>query len=104
MIALRGVTKSFRDGPREVPVVEAAAIEAALAGIPAIAAGNIGQPLAEVALEGMSPTWVALEISSFQKQTFVLATEHSLWRDREIGTVCPMNFVASVMKMLLKQN
>ncbi|MBK8004218.1 MAG: UDP-N-acetylmuramoyl-L-alanine--D-glutamate ligase [Gemmatimonadetes bacterium] len=36
------------------------------AGITGTAAGNIGQPLAEVALEGLSPSWVALEMSSFQ--------------------------------------
>ena len=38
----------------------------AAAGITGTAAGNIGQPLAEVALEGLSPSWVALEMSSFQ--------------------------------------
>jgi len=36
------------------------------AGIRAVAAGNIGQPLAQVALEGPAPDWVALEVSSFQ--------------------------------------
>jgi UDP-N-acetylmuramoylalanine--D-glutamate ligase len=32
----------------------------------AIAAGNIGTPLAEVALADMRPDWIALEVSSFQ--------------------------------------
>ena len=32
----------------------------------AIAAGNIGTPLADVALRGGTPPWVALEVSSFQ--------------------------------------
>lgn len=36
------------------------------AGFKAVAAGNIGMPLAQVALEGKRPEWVALEISSFQ--------------------------------------
>jgi UDP-N-acetylmuramoylalanine--D-glutamate ligase len=35
-------------------------------GFRAVAAGNIGRPLSEVALETPSPEWVALEISSFQ--------------------------------------
>jgi UDP-N-acetylmuramoylalanine--D-glutamate ligase len=35
-------------------------------GLSAIAAGNIGRPLAQVAIEGERPAWVALEISSFQ--------------------------------------
>jgi UDP-N-acetylmuramoylalanine--D-glutamate ligase len=35
-------------------------------GLPAVAAGNIGRPLAQVALLGETPAWVALEISSFQ--------------------------------------
>ncbi len=36
------------------------------AGIPALAAGNIGRALSEVALAGERPAWVALEVSSFQ--------------------------------------
>ena len=36
------------------------------AGFRAVAAGNIGTPLAQVALEGKRPEWVALEVSSFQ--------------------------------------
>jgi UDP-N-acetylmuramoylalanine--D-glutamate ligase len=36
------------------------------AGLRAVAAGNIGLPLAEVALQAESPAWIALEISSFQ--------------------------------------
>ncbi|MEO8140675.1 MAG: UDP-N-acetylmuramoyl-L-alanine--D-glutamate ligase, partial [Gemmatimonadota bacterium] len=36
------------------------------AGIRALTAGNIGRPLAEVALAGDFPEWIALEISSFQ--------------------------------------
>ena len=36
------------------------------AGLRAIAAGNIGLPLAEVALLPDAPAWIALEISSFQ--------------------------------------
>ncbi len=36
------------------------------AGFPTVAAGNIGLPLAEVALRPSLPEWVALEISSFQ--------------------------------------
>lgn len=36
------------------------------AGFRALTAGNIGRPLAEVALAGEHPEWVALEISSFQ--------------------------------------
>lgn len=36
------------------------------AGYPALAAGNIGRALAEVALSEERPSWVALEISSFQ--------------------------------------
>ncbi len=36
------------------------------AGIPALAAGNIGRPLAAVALDGEHPAWIALEMSSFQ--------------------------------------
>lgn len=32
----------------------------------AIAAGNIGMPLSEVALQAMKPEWIALEVSSFQ--------------------------------------
>ncbi len=35
-------------------------------GVTAIAAGNIGTPLAEVALMDTRPEWVALELSSFQ--------------------------------------
>ncbi len=35
-------------------------------GVRAVAAGNIGRPLSEVALETPTPEWVALEISSFQ--------------------------------------
>ncbi len=38
----------------------------AAAGIPSTAAGNIGRALAEVALAGERPAWVALEMSSFQ--------------------------------------
>ncbi len=38
----------------------------ATAGIRSLAAGNIGQPLAQVALEGDAPEWIALEVSSFQ--------------------------------------
>jgi UDP-N-acetylmuramoylalanine--D-glutamate ligase len=36
------------------------------AGLRALAAGNIGRPLAQVALDGEHPEWVALEMSSFQ--------------------------------------
>jgi UDP-N-acetylmuramoylalanine--D-glutamate ligase len=35
-------------------------------GLSSAIAGNIGRPLAEVALEGSPPAWVALEASSFQ--------------------------------------
>lgn len=35
-------------------------------GLDAVAAGNIGLPLAEVALRDRRPDWVALEVSSFQ--------------------------------------
>jgi UDP-N-acetylmuramoylalanine--D-glutamate ligase len=35
-------------------------------GLDAMAAGNIGVPLAEVALREQRPAWVALEVSSFQ--------------------------------------
>ena len=35
-------------------------------GLDAVAAGNIGTPLAEVALRDRRPDWVALEVSSFQ--------------------------------------
>jgi UDP-N-acetylmuramoylalanine--D-glutamate ligase len=35
-------------------------------GIRAVAAGNIGRPLAQVALDRDRPAWIALEISSFQ--------------------------------------
>ena len=35
-------------------------------GLDAVAAGNIGMPLAEVALRDRRPDWVALEVSSFQ--------------------------------------
>jgi UDP-N-acetylmuramoylalanine--D-glutamate ligase len=38
----------------------------ASAGLRAVAAGNIGMPLAQVALEGPRPEWIALEVSSFQ--------------------------------------
>ncbi len=43
------------------------------AGMRAIAAGNIGLPLAQLALDGNAPAWVALELSSFQ-----LADTHDL--------------------------
>lgn len=36
------------------------------AGFRTVTAGNIGTPLAQVALDGTRPEWVALEISSFQ--------------------------------------
>lgn len=36
------------------------------AGLRAVAAGNIGTPLSEVALRSPHPEWVALEVSSFQ--------------------------------------
>jgi UDP-N-acetylmuramoylalanine--D-glutamate ligase len=36
------------------------------AGIPADAAGNIGRPVADVALSGEAPRWLAVEVSSFQ--------------------------------------
>jgi len=36
------------------------------AGIPSLAAGNIGRPLAEVALAAEHPEWIVLEVSSFQ--------------------------------------
>jgi UDP-N-acetylmuramoylalanine--D-glutamate ligase len=36
------------------------------AGLNAIAAGNIGRPLSQVALDGDPPEWIALELSSFQ--------------------------------------
>ncbi len=36
------------------------------AGIPSLTAGNIGRPLAEVALAGERPAWIVLELSSFQ--------------------------------------
>ena len=36
------------------------------AGFRAVAAGNIGLPLSQLALEGARPEWIALEISSFQ--------------------------------------
>jgi UDP-N-acetylmuramoylalanine--D-glutamate ligase len=35
-------------------------------GLQAITAGNIGRPLAQVALDGERPAWVVLEVSSFQ--------------------------------------
>ena len=35
-------------------------------GVDAVAAGNIGTPLSEVALRAAPPAWVALELSSFQ--------------------------------------
>jgi UDP-N-acetylmuramoylalanine--D-glutamate ligase len=38
----------------------------ATAGLRALAAGNIGRPLAQVALDGERPEWIALEASSFQ--------------------------------------
>jgi UDP-N-acetylmuramoylalanine--D-glutamate ligase len=38
----------------------------ATAGLRALAAGNIGRPLAQVALDGDRPAWIALEVSSFQ--------------------------------------
>ena len=34
--------------------------------INAVTAGNIGRPLAQVALDGERPAWIALEVSSFQ--------------------------------------
>lgn len=36
------------------------------AGLHALTAGNIGMPLAQVALDGNPPAWIALEMSSFQ--------------------------------------
>ncbi|MEP6571112.1 MAG: UDP-N-acetylmuramoyl-L-alanine--D-glutamate ligase [Gemmatimonadota bacterium] len=36
------------------------------AGITSLTAGNIGRPLCQVALDGEHPSWIALEISSFQ--------------------------------------
>lgn len=36
------------------------------AGLHAMTAGNIGMPLAQVALDGNPPAWIALEMSSFQ--------------------------------------
>jgi UDP-N-acetylmuramoylalanine--D-glutamate ligase len=36
------------------------------AGCDAVTAGNIGTPLADLALRGVRPAWVALELSSFQ--------------------------------------
>ena len=36
------------------------------AGIHSLTAGNIGMPLAQVALDGNPPAWIALEMSSFQ--------------------------------------
>ena len=36
------------------------------AGVPAAAAGNIGRPLIELALDPQPPTWAAVEASSFQ--------------------------------------
>jgi len=36
------------------------------AGLPAEAAGNIGRPVADVALSGEEPRWLAVEVSSFQ--------------------------------------
>jgi UDP-N-acetylmuramoylalanine--D-glutamate ligase len=35
-------------------------------GFKAVAAGNIGKPLSQVALDGERPEWIALELSSFQ--------------------------------------
>ena len=35
-------------------------------GVQALAAGNIGRPLSQVALDGELPEWIALELSSFQ--------------------------------------
>lgn len=35
-------------------------------GLEALAAGNIGRPLAQVAADGAHPQWIALEVSSFQ--------------------------------------
>jgi UDP-N-acetylmuramoylalanine--D-glutamate ligase len=35
-------------------------------GLRAVAAGNIGTPLSEIALEAAPPAWIALELSSFQ--------------------------------------
>jgi UDP-N-acetylmuramoylalanine--D-glutamate ligase len=35
-------------------------------GLRAVSAGNIGRPLAQVAVDGDRPAWVALEVSSFQ--------------------------------------
>ena len=35
-------------------------------GLQALAAGNIGRPLSQVALDGELPEWIALELSSFQ--------------------------------------
>jgi len=37
-----------------------------MAGLDALAAGNIGLPLADVALAEMRPQWLAVEVSSFQ--------------------------------------
>jgi UDP-N-acetylmuramoylalanine--D-glutamate ligase len=36
------------------------------AGLKAVAAGNIGRPLSQVALDNDRPEWIALELSSFQ--------------------------------------
>jgi UDP-N-acetylmuramoylalanine--D-glutamate ligase len=38
----------------------------AAGGLAATTAGNIGRPLAQVALDGERPEWIALEVSSFQ--------------------------------------
>lgn len=54
-------------------VVKAVAEAIALTGAPAVACGNYGRAVCDVALEGGRPGWAVVEVSSFQMETTSLA-------------------------------
>jgi len=62
--ALRYIAITGTNGKSTVTALTAHLLRAL--GLDAVAAGNIGTPLSEVALRDRRPDWVALEVSSFQ--------------------------------------
>ena len=62
--ALRYIAITGTNGKSTVTALTAHLLRAL--GLDAVAAGNIGMPLTEVALRERRPDWVALEVSSFQ--------------------------------------
>ena len=63
-LALRYIAITGTNGKSTVTALTAHLLRGL--GLDAVAAGNIGMPLSEVALRDRRPDWVSLEVSSFQ--------------------------------------